>query len=550
MSNYARTCWFILLAGVIASVWAAPEFITQDGSSHLHTITSVFGILSGAEAPSSVLEFNDWKVPAWGGSLALGACVALLGPASGEKLFVSLILIIMATGFRALLRSAGLRSDWPAFLIMPFLLSHILSIGLYFFLLASGCSLWLLAIFVRNYLEVTYNRLALLAIGLFLICAVHPLPAALTGLGLITYTGVLWIHARGRSPESRQAFMCFLQIAVAGIPSATLFLLTLLEVPQTGPISLGRNLGEVALELLALAILVPFSRLSPWWITLLGATYFFACGLWMIRRTRTQPRGFPDKKSMSLTPWLCAIAALIVMMWICPEGVSASSLISYRLGLLVWIGTAGVLAVGLTRPSLARLAPLVVGISTIATVMQSLTFFEINRRVSPLIHAVYAAHDVIPDGEMVWPIALNPTGLQVDQRTLSPRNPLLSHLPLRPSERIRNKAMMVSYQGEVPHFALRFRQPAPSSFFADGMEYEPYEFVLPNEANGFVILVGLLPDVNFQETKLGRSIANRSEIVFQEGTAFGSVLTLRLHEASKSNPAATFPALDHLKPYF
>ena len=169
--------WWSVIGLHLWAIWGMPVFVTQDGPSHLYSV-SVFLQLLGENAPvlSQVFEINLRLVPNWLGSGLLLGLSTILGFDNGEKALVTVYVVGLALGFRAVLKSMDLRNRWGKYLVLPLLFNHYLLFGLYNYLLGIVGSLFLFAFGLKYLGSLDTRRAFILGGGFLAVYFTHLLP--------------------------------------------------------------------------------------------------------------------------------------------------------------------------------------------------------------------------------------------------------------------------------------------------------------------------------------------------------------------------------------
>lgn len=508
--------WWLLLGGHLLVVWATPHFLTQDGSAHLYT-ASVFIQLMEGDSPhiNQFFEWNDWFVPTWGGGMMLVMLVKLFGFFTAEKVFISLILVTIACGYRALLRKLCVNHVWAPFLILPFLFNQILLMGLYFYLLAVGLSLLLLARYLDKISELDWRKALPLGLSFLFLFYIHPIPPALAGVALLIFSLMNFLAIRERR-YCWEHMRGIIWLLISSLPCLMVALIYVSNSPDGGVIQPGRGLVIALKEVLSVSFLVTFQTTPQWWSVL--------CAGVVVVLTLRVLIGIAMESSWGKTDvWLIlALAVFVLIAWV-PEGMTGGSLISLRLHLILWV--AWLVWLG-SRLNCLRIPwlPHAAGIAfMVATIMQMVTTHQNMAKIQPLLSALQQVTAKIPDHNIVWPVVMNPQGEMEGGGLWAPRNHALAHSGLRFLAGRKDLASGIAYQGEVGHFMTRYRLPAPSGYYKQGFSENPAAFQVPEQIGGWVIYIGVTHEMQADSLKQKKS----------QSTKFGSINLLnnkRLHQ--------------------
>lgn len=471
----------LVLAIQLLSIWLTPDFYTQDGPAHVYTASVFLEILQNPDGlVAATYEMNDWRVPTWTGSMLLVALVHIFGPLIGEKVLILLIVASLAGGFYGLLKAVSPRARWGWLLILPFLLNHLLLIGLYFFLLATGVSMIFMGWAWKRRSSFGWREAGISAVCFLLCFHIHPIPSALAGGALLFHfalpdaSGGGW---RDRLPNAGR-------LILAGLPCALWSIAFLGGGGESGLVVGGRGFAPVFEDIVAVAVLAPFTKTPHLWAVLCFAL-MAVISIWCLFqwvRERSLPRAGLVFCFFGIT--LFTLSALA------PEGVKGGSLMGYRLGFLLWLVwlVALVVEVERTRWSVARISLIVVFLG--AALFQTARIRERQQSIQPFLTRLESVSRALPAETRVWPLAQNLQGLGVDGRVFAPRNSFFSHVGLRFLDARKAQVAMIFYQGQVDHFAIRFRDIATTGYFRRSFDARPDKYVPMVQPGDVVLWVG------------------------------------------------------------
>jgi len=189
----------------------------------------------------------------------------------------------------------------------------------------------------------------------------------------------------------------------------------------------------------------------------------------LLTKVRGRRWGFEDG-------FLLLGAGVFVLQLICPEGLQGGTLTSYRLGLFLWMAVLGWI---LLQEKVLRRVPfsgLLGAVFLVAGTCQPIYWAQHLRQLQPVVEDLTEIVGRVPAHSEVWPIVLDPMGRGPAARDLSARSELFLHMALRSLAPQRDMASRIAYQGEVPHFLVRFRDSASVEYFGEGYESRPGEF--------------------------------------------------------------------------
>jgi hypothetical protein len=174
----------------LVPIWSVRRVPTSDGPSHVYNAWVMQALVRGT-APPAVAEniaLRATPVPNLAAHVLLAAAVAVAGPPVGEKLFLTLLLGLLAAGAwaltRCLTRDDGSAASSAALLVLPLLYTWPLQMGFYGFMLGIACDLFLYAWLWRRR-EAAWRRVVP-GLTLFFLAAYacHPIALVMAVLGV------------------------------------------------------------------------------------------------------------------------------------------------------------------------------------------------------------------------------------------------------------------------------------------------------------------------------------------------------------------------------
>ncbi|MEM6822747.1 MAG: hypothetical protein AAF558_12505 [Verrucomicrobiota bacterium] len=463
--------WWLIVLGHLFAIWWMPVFVSQDGSAHVYT-ASVFNQLLFSEVPvlDRVYQIHAALIPNWVGSGLMSLFIAFFGVDGGEKMVVSVYLVGFAVGFQSVLLSLKYEQRWGKFLVLPLLFNHYLFMGLYSYLLALAGSLFVFAYAYSCLGQLNWKRAGVICLGFLAVYFTHLIPAVLCGVALVAvFAARSYFDSIHRSEFLRRGGF----LVVAGLPSALLAMAYIFGGDQSDPIVWGRAFGLLVKELGSTSFLVPYQKDPLIWTMLCLVLIVVGVGVTLFAKTRNRLWGVGDV-------WLFLSVCVVAVMWITPEGPAGGSLISYRLGVYLWI----TLLLWISAQNLNILnpkLPVLAIVFALAGICQTVYCGMHQAQLQPVVDQLRKAAQPIPEGSEVWPIIFNLHGKRDNQTDLAPRNPLFSHIGLRPLAYQNDVAARIAYQGEVPHFSVHFRPEAKTHFFYYSYEDRSEDYPLLKE---------------------------------------------------------------------
>jgi hypothetical protein len=199
MTRRATFALFIFLTALqLAPVWSVRYLPAGDGPTHIYNAWVLHGLVTDTAPPNIERAYRvNWRPhPNWSGHALMALAIAVVPPLVAEKLFVSLILILLCAGAWLLTTSVDPRSDVHAFLVFPFTYTQSLVAGYYNYSLSVGLFLVILAIWWRRRDGPRVPTVAILAALLLLCYFTHP-QATLLACASIAFLAIMtqrWWH--------------------------------------------------------------------------------------------------------------------------------------------------------------------------------------------------------------------------------------------------------------------------------------------------------------------------------------------------------------------
>jgi hypothetical protein len=196
---------FALLAIQVAIPWSVPNFVTQDGPSHLYTAAVTRELVLHPDSHySAVYRLNSSAITNWASVVLFSVGEWVAGYRNAEKVVASICLI---AGFFALTYALGAPTPIANLLLQ----NWFFAMGFYNFVLGMALFPALVAYAMRR-----TDRIAWIAVGLVGLFFVHPFASgvAMAAIAVIRARAIL---------QSRAHFRELIKLALACVPALALF---------------------------------------------------------------------------------------------------------------------------------------------------------------------------------------------------------------------------------------------------------------------------------------------------------------------------------------
>lgn len=315
---------YSLVAALYALLpWTVTYQPTTDGGAHVYNAWILHGLLTGSAPPRIVehFEVNARPFPNWLGHAAMALLMTVTTPSAAEKLLVSAYVLLFLSGAWRLTSTSEADERWHVFLAFPFVYNKLFQRGFYNFSLGLALMLWVLSFWWRHRARLAWHQALLLNLLLLLCWFSHPLPFALSLLGI----GLLWLTAlRGIAWRQR------LWQVLALTPQLVLPAWYVARGSTAG--ARGSWGWERLLAFFGqLEVLVGFDRLQRWpfvALALLFATLLVRT-LWV--------RGAPGAPRRPQDAFLLLAFAAFAVYAFAPTNLASGSQIKQRLSLAPWL---------------------------------------------------------------------------------------------------------------------------------------------------------------------------------------------------------------------
>ncbi len=328
-----------LFAGILllycAWVLSLPLFPSQDGPVHLYLASIFKGLLAGESNSYSTYYLIRHYLPPYSFHYyLLVALMHVMSPLLAEKLFVCLILVSFACGFRFLAIEIGPSGPLFSLFALCLLLNWSLAMGFENYLFSLSMAFWALGLWMR----MRTGPALKLRIGFLLIVYVmtltHPVPVAIV-LGFAGLDLVLTLVTRlsARLQPSRRTYFLRDVLTLVAASSSLLYISHFTEKRRTA-----ENIRNT---------IHPFSEFRSFYGHLEGIRYFngmdarahlysvalyllllIAAGVALLRTRRSSPGALV---------WRLAFVAFLFVMPGVPMDINGSHMFATRLVALVWL---------------------------------------------------------------------------------------------------------------------------------------------------------------------------------------------------------------------
>ncbi|HEX6199845.1 MAG TPA: hypothetical protein VF150_06230, partial [Thermoanaerobaculia bacterium] len=167
-----------MVALQLLAVWSVPFVPTQDGPAHLEIAAVLDGLLREPEgALSSYYALNRSPEPNLLADLLLAGLLRVAGCEAGEKLLLSLFLVLLPVAFVYCVRAVRRDSAYLGVLVLPLGMSFFFHMGFHNFCLAVPLSLFTLGFWLRHRESPSRGALAVFGLLLLTTALAHALPA-------------------------------------------------------------------------------------------------------------------------------------------------------------------------------------------------------------------------------------------------------------------------------------------------------------------------------------------------------------------------------------
>lgn len=186
--RHKTAIFFIVILGVICSpIWGVKYFVNQDGSGHLYTSYVMLELLRGNTFFANVFVLNSLAVPNSSGHWLMAGLLTFLSPILVTKVILTLTIALFATAIVWLrARTAGDEDLYLTILFAFAVGSNWLWLqGSYNYILAAAASTFTLGVFYKWREDMTFSRIAIIALLLIFVFISHLICFALLAGSLL-----------------------------------------------------------------------------------------------------------------------------------------------------------------------------------------------------------------------------------------------------------------------------------------------------------------------------------------------------------------------------
>ncbi len=473
VTRTADLLFAVLLLAAPLPIWVVAHVPTQDGASHVETVTA---LLRWWHSPLLQREYlpNLGLQPNWLTQVLFAGLLQLAPAAVAEKLLLTGYVVLFAVGFRLALPSTE-RGRWASLGAFPFIYSFAFHMGFWNFTYGLALFLVVVGCWRRWSRRWTAGRVLALAALLVLAYFTHSVATSSVLAAVTALLGwdvvVLMTGARGRD-RRRRALRAWLRRAVptylAAAPAA--LLLAAFFARQRASFPVRPSLFDYAKHLATLYALVSFDLRE----LVLTVPVAVALGS-VVVVTLWRRRGRFIRASDA---WLAWALLAVAIYFASPDAAIDGAQISDRLALFPWIALALWLGSGAVPVRDVRRVALVLALAFVAgTAWRVVRYRQLDAYLAE--YETVAPH--VPEGSVILPLTFAPAGPRrggtLDGRKLlSYRIEVARHLAgLVATER--HGVNLGNSQANTRHAPLRWRPERNPFLLLDtehiGLEAEP-----------------------------------------------------------------------------
>lgn len=394
-----------LLAALVAPIWIVAYVPTQDGPLHVENVLAI------AQHHASPL-LQHWYLANWGAQpnwltqALLAPLLQVLSPVTAEKVVLTGYTVLLPLAFRLVL-PRGRRGWWAALAVFPFVHAYPYHMGFWNFcwglaLAFAAAGLWLRR---RGRLDLRRGAaLAALSVLLYLAHSVAFAGALVAAGAVLGFRAALALRRTRGAPARRALVLRGYALRaggglVAALPGIVLLAAWLLD--HRDRVAARIPFTELAAKLVTGYALVAIDRVEIFLAVAVMLVLFVAVVHLVLVRAGRGPRLRPHDG------WLLAAGAFVVLYFVVPDVVAAGAHVSDRLALFAFLCVAAWIGAGaVPAPSLRRTALALGALAVVATGVR----LEKQLALSSLMEEYVAAAEVVPEGSVLLPLALQPHG--------------------------------------------------------------------------------------------------------------------------------------------
>jgi hypothetical protein len=379
VSNVKRDTVFLLFCLCIVlhllPVWIYQHFPTEDGPSHVHNSAVMLNLLT-APAPA-FREYYQLQATVAGNLTSQIILMGLLSVMSGllaDKVFLSIFIVLLCTGFWRAIAAVSSDAKWLAFLIFPFVYSSWLHLGFYNFCIGMALSLFVITYCIRNLGNLGLRQTGILALLFLALYFSHisVFGVVAVTVAALTVVRLVWERRQHEHLASKPSVNPSKYLLLAIVPPVILLILFLSRYTMLFKL---HSLRFSAWRIYSLAPLVARSDVEYWFgkavVAVVGVvTIFGFYSKWKDRRLRP------------LDGLLLAAAGLTLLIFMGPDAIGWGGLIQMRLVFYVYFALILWLAAQQIPPRVAKgAAAASVLISVLLFATRAPAYAELNRQI-------------------------------------------------------------------------------------------------------------------------------------------------------------------------
>ncbi len=297
-------------------------FVTLDGPAHLYNAALMKNLLS--ENPGVIdrfFEFNSFPHPNWSGHFILMLLLYLIPPLIAEKIFLLLVLIIGATGFRKLVSVIEPSAIWLSWMYFPFMLSFPFLLGFYNFSFALSLLPWWLSIWIQqHHKKMTVKIFIIVFSGMLILYFSHLVVFLLAGL----FAGTISLTDRSITTQKHAVYRELRFLFLTSLPGLLLTAIFLLSAGAAG------YRGEISrLPLMQLLSDIAYSRMFIAYDYSSERLLTFAFTVLMVFLTAAAVLNRSIHRLQRTFLWL--FFSSLLMIFILPDSMASGGILSVRL---------------------------------------------------------------------------------------------------------------------------------------------------------------------------------------------------------------------------
>jgi hypothetical protein len=340
--------WLFTAIVALYCLWvlSLPLFPTQDGPVHLYLASIFKGLLAHTDGIYPKYYLVKHHLPPYSFQYyLLVALMSLMSPLLAERLFVCLILVSFAFGFRYLATGIGENGAVFSLLGLGLLLNWSLAMGFENYVLSLSMAFWALGLWTRaRHRAATGQRVGMVLL-LYLMTLTHPVPVAIV-LGFAVQDVVLTQFV-GRIPRDgaaqRPAYLVS-DIATLVFGAASLFYISAFTEKHRTAENIRNTIH-------------PLAEFRSFYLHLEGVRFFngpdwpvhlYSFGIYLLLIAAAVTVFSRRRHASTHYPaWRAAFVIFLIVMSVVPMDINGSHMFATRLVVIVWLS--GLAAASATR---------------------------------------------------------------------------------------------------------------------------------------------------------------------------------------------------------